>query len=130
METFRLFGKNEDDAADETSARMERQAIQDGADPAQVVAVIHESVLYRRVGTPAVMARQLKRLLEASEKPNVIIQVVREDAHFPGLESWFEVAVSDEITDTMVTVATVRAAWRWAGGSSASGSPCRRGRLR
>ncbi len=105
METFRLFGKNEDEATDETSARMERQAIQDGPDPAQVVAVIHESVLYRRVGAPEVMARQLTRLLEASEKPSVIIQVVRDDAYFPGLEAHFEVAIGDDITDTMVTVA-------------------------
>jgi len=105
METFRLFGKSEDEAAEATAARMGRQAIQDGPNPVHVTAVIHESVLHRRVGTPAVMVEQLMRLLEASERPSVIIQVIRDDAYFPGLESWFEIAMGDWIINTMVTVA-------------------------
>ena len=105
MEIFRLFGKGEDEAAEETTARMDRQAIQNGPNPVHITAVIHESLLRRRVGTPAIMVKQLRRLLEASERPNVIIQVVPDDEYFAGLESCFEIAIGDAITDTMVTVA-------------------------
>jgi hypothetical protein len=38
-------------------------------------AVIHEAALHTRVGGPAVMRRQLLRLIEASRLPNVTVQV-------------------------------------------------------
>jgi transcriptional regulator with XRE-family HTH domain len=105
METFRLFGKSEDEATEETAARMERQQIVFGPGPVHATIVLHESVLYRQVGTPQVMARQMTRLLEASLRPNVIIQLVREGPYFFGLEAPFEIAIGEGITDTMVTVA-------------------------
>jgi hypothetical protein len=44
------------------------------------VAVLDESVLHRVVESPAVMAAQLKRLLEMSQLPNVTIRVVPYEA--------------------------------------------------
>lgn len=104
-ETFRLYGKTEEEAAEETAARIGRQVILDGPDRVHVTAVFHESVLHRRVGTPEVMVKQLNRLLEASQKPNIIVQIVREDAYFFGMESPCEIAIGDEITDILVMVA-------------------------
>lgn len=51
-------------------------------------AVIDEGVLRRRVGSPAVMAAQLARLVEASRLPNVTIRVVPfSRGLYPGCES-------------------------------------------
>jgi hypothetical protein len=105
METFRLFGKDEEQAREATTVRMERQRVVFGPDPVHATIILHESVLHLQVGTPQVMAKQMTRLLDASEKPNVIIQVVREGPYFFGLEAPFEIAIGDAITDTMVTVA-------------------------
>jgi transcriptional regulator with XRE-family HTH domain len=58
------------------TARMERQSIFDGESPARFWYVLDESTLRRVVGNPAVMARQLDKLIEASEIPGNIIQVL------------------------------------------------------
>jgi hypothetical protein len=42
-----------------------------------VVAIIDEVVLQRQLGSREVMARQCEKLLEASEHPSVIVQMVR-----------------------------------------------------
>ena len=64
-----------------------------GGTSTRVTAVIDESVLYRVVGSPAVLLRQLNHLLELSQRPNVIIQIVRSpNRYYAGLESWLEIA--------------------------------------
>lgn len=45
-------------------------------DPCQLVAVVDEGVLHRRVGDAEVMRDQLKALVAACEQPNVRVQVV------------------------------------------------------
>jgi len=75
--TFRVYGLGHDQAEAATAARMERQQILERDAPPTVVAIIDEVVLQRQLGTPAVMAEQCKKLLEASERPGVIVQVVR-----------------------------------------------------
>ncbi|SCG48507.1 hypothetical protein GA0070560_105269 [Micromonospora halophytica] len=56
--------------------RMSRQALLRRDDPPEGVFVIDESALRRSVGGPAVMDRQLGRLLEVAELPNVRLYVL------------------------------------------------------
>jgi hypothetical protein len=53
------------------------------------------------------MELQLEHLLESSEMPNVIVQIVRGNEYFLGKESQFEIANGEEIPDTLVWVAAV-----------------------
>jgi hypothetical protein len=41
-----------------------------------------ESILRRRVGTPEVMAQQMVHLLEMMDRPDVVIQVVRDTGEY------------------------------------------------
>ncbi len=56
--------------------RMSRQEIFQSDSPPRLWAIIDESALRRSNGSPEVMAEQLKHLLEMSERPNIVIQVV------------------------------------------------------
>jgi transcriptional regulator with XRE-family HTH domain len=103
---FLKGGMDEDEAAEQADIRMRRQAILfDRPDPVHVTAVIHEHALHNRVGTPEVMIGQLERLLELSRRPNIVIQVVRDDGYFIGMEGAFEIASGDEIPDTLLMLA-------------------------
>jgi transcriptional regulator with XRE-family HTH domain len=57
-------------------ARIERQAILDRADPPELLAVLDEAVLHRRVGSAKIMGGQLAHLGEMSCRPAVTIQIV------------------------------------------------------
>jgi transcriptional regulator with XRE-family HTH domain len=57
-------------------ARRLRQEILNRDPPLQIVAVIDESVLHRRIGEGSVMHRQLMHLVAVSELPNVDIRVL------------------------------------------------------
>jgi transcriptional regulator with XRE-family HTH domain len=75
--------------------RMARQAVltRPGA-PLELWAIIHEAALHQRFAArPATMREQLRRLLDASEMPNVTIQIMPlgSTAH-PGLEGGFSLA--------------------------------------
>jgi transcriptional regulator with XRE-family HTH domain len=98
-------GLDEDEIEENVTARINRQAILDHPDAPHVTMLLHESVLRRLVGTPEVMVKQLTRLLEVSKWRNIIIQVIRDDGYFLGLEGQFEIASGDEIPDTVVMVA-------------------------
>jgi transcriptional regulator with XRE-family HTH domain len=56
--------------------RMSRQALLDREHPPDLHVLLEEAVLQRPVGGPAVMRAQLRRLLEATERPTVTIQVL------------------------------------------------------
>ncbi|MGH3992636.1 MAG: helix-turn-helix domain-containing protein [Pseudonocardiaceae bacterium] len=59
------------------AARMARQAILTKPGPPQLVTILDEGVLHREVGGRAVMARQLRQLIEAATtQPNVTVQVI------------------------------------------------------
>ncbi|PZG43084.1 hypothetical protein C1I98_18910 [Spongiactinospora gelatinilytica] len=64
------------DVADRVAARKTRQLILDRDDPPEVWVLIDEGVIRRLIGTPAIMAAQLDRLLELAGRPNITIQVV------------------------------------------------------
>jgi transcriptional regulator with XRE-family HTH domain len=56
--------------------RMRRQSILDRPDPVQLWAVVDEAVLRRPIGSRPVMQAQLEALVEATQRPNVRLQVV------------------------------------------------------
>jgi transcriptional regulator with XRE-family HTH domain len=56
--------------------RVSRQALLERADAPRVWAVVDEAALRRPVGGPKVMRAQLERLLEATELPSVILQIL------------------------------------------------------
>lgn len=56
--------------------RMKRQAIVTRkADPVQLDLLLHESALHRVIGSPRIMAAQLRHLAEISKLPNVSVRV-------------------------------------------------------
>ncbi|MBO2449164.1 helix-turn-helix transcriptional regulator [Actinomadura barringtoniae] len=74
-------------SADEFIAkRMERQSILTSDSPPQVLLTLDERVLREVIGSRDVQRRQLQSLLEASELPNVAIDVVPQGrGYYPGL---------------------------------------------
>jgi Domain of unknown function (DUF5753)/Helix-turn-helix domain len=56
--------------------RVRRQTVLDRPDPLQLWAVVDEAVLRRPIGSRAVMQAQLEALLEATQRPNIRLQVV------------------------------------------------------
>lgn len=49
--------------------------------PPRLTLLVDESALYRLVGSPRIMAEQLRYLLEVAARPNVVLQVMSEVAH-------------------------------------------------
>ena len=81
-----------DEAARAAELRRARQVRLTGNDPVHLDVVINEGALRRVVGGPDVMAEQLRRLVEASELPNVVVRVLPfgAGAH-PGVDGSFTV---------------------------------------
>ncbi|MFY1669370.1 helix-turn-helix domain-containing protein [Plantactinospora sp. WMMB334] len=77
--------------------RLHRQDIlQREPDPCQFVAVLDESVLRRRIGSPDLMRDQLKAIVTACDSPTVAVQVVPADVGaYPGLDGPFTLASVD-----------------------------------
>jgi transcriptional regulator with XRE-family HTH domain len=71
-------------------ARLERQERLTGKSPLELWAIFDEAAIRRQVGGPAVMHEQLTHLLDATELPNVTLQVLPYDigAH-PGMSGSF-----------------------------------------
>ncbi|HEY3561624.1 MAG TPA: helix-turn-helix transcriptional regulator [Kribbella sp.] len=88
------FGADTDTVERRVQVRMERQAIllpeRVGRDPLEFWAVIDEAALRREVGGISVMRRQLGRLLELAELPNVTLQMIPFDrGHYRGMDNSF-----------------------------------------
>jgi transcriptional regulator with XRE-family HTH domain len=56
--------------------RMRRQDLLDRADPPLFFFILDEAVVRRQIGGKAVMRRQIQRLLEVADRPNVTVEVV------------------------------------------------------
>jgi transcriptional regulator with XRE-family HTH domain len=56
--------------------RLRRQDRLQGVDPLQLTAVVDESVLFREVGGPEVMAAQMRHLLDLMTLPHVVVRVL------------------------------------------------------
>jgi transcriptional regulator with XRE-family HTH domain len=76
-EVFRAGGLPHDRAEEAAAARMQRQSVLERDEPPAVVVIIDELVLQRQIGDREVMAEQCEKLLQASDHPAVLIQVVR-----------------------------------------------------
>jgi transcriptional regulator with XRE-family HTH domain len=59
---------------------------------AEVVTVVHEMALRRFVGSPAIMAEQLRHLAQVAESPSVHVHVVPNDRTVPGMSGAFSLA--------------------------------------
>ena len=68
--------KDEDELEEQATNRMSRQRLLYGEDPVQFRAVLDESVLRRPLRETGPWQRQLERLLETAELPNVTLQVL------------------------------------------------------
>jgi transcriptional regulator with XRE-family HTH domain len=101
---FLLGDLDEETATERATARVERRRHVEGSDAKRVTAILHESVLYCRVGPDEVMVGQLEDLLAASRLPNVIIQVVPDTGYFFGLDGEFYLASGREIADTLTMI--------------------------
>jgi hypothetical protein len=56
---------------------------------AEIVIVVHEVALWRFVGSPAIMAEQLRHLAAVSELPSVHVHMVPNDRTVPGMSGAF-----------------------------------------
>ena len=110
-----IYGATGDVAAARLAARMERQRRVLGR--CRVSHVLDQSALYRLVGSPEIMAAQLRHLLGVAARPNVVLQVMPEVAHV-ALEAgyaladdavWSEHVVSGGVYTDPVIVASVAA---------------------
>jgi hypothetical protein len=101
LELFLEAGMSPEEAAEHVRLRLQRQEILDGPNATRVTAMIDESVLYRVVGSPAVLLGQLNHLMELSKRPNVIIQVVCSPKYYHGQDVPFEIATGRAITATL-----------------------------
>jgi transcriptional regulator with XRE-family HTH domain len=71
------------------TVRMERQEIFKGDNPPQVVCLLDETVLYRRIGGAKVMAEQLRKLIAMNAPPHFSIQIVPSEGWHAGLDGAF-----------------------------------------
>jgi hypothetical protein len=66
------------------------------AEPTNLLAIIGENALRRRIGGPRTMAEQLDHLLKMGQLPNVTIRVTPEDTDWhPALEGPFLLLAND-----------------------------------
>jgi transcriptional regulator with XRE-family HTH domain len=95
-------GLDEEAAGEHVTVRLDRQAMLDRPQPPFVAAVIDEAVLHRLIGSPQAMADQLAHVAEASERPNITIQVVPSgNGANAGLSGGFNLASSDGGPDVL-----------------------------
>ncbi|MFY1687209.1 helix-turn-helix domain-containing protein [Plantactinospora sp. WMMB782] len=85
-------------------ARMERQELLTREDPPELFCIMDEAVVRRAVGKGGVMARQLERLKQLGEHPNINIQIVRFGAgEHPGMLGAFTILdFPDAVDDDLV----------------------------
>jgi len=81
-----------DTIASRLTARVERQRrVLARDEPAKVIFLVDELALYRQVGTPAVMAAQMRHIAATAAMPHVTVQVLPAVAH-PANASGFVIA--------------------------------------
>ncbi len=100
-----MAGGIDRERADElVTATMERQSVLSRADPPEVIALLHELVLRRLIGSPAVMADQLSHLAELAERPNISMHVVPSSVgEHAGLSGDISLASGDGAPDVLHT---------------------------
>ncbi|MCX4724600.1 helix-turn-helix domain-containing protein [Streptomyces sp. NBC_01306] len=66
----------EDDVAARLEHRMRRQSVLDREQPPEFDVMVHEAALRMRVGGRKIARQQLEHLMEATDRPNVTVQVI------------------------------------------------------
>jgi hypothetical protein len=99
LRAIRLDAKPED-IERRLTLRMDRQGLLAGKEAPRFWVVLDEALLRRPVGGPQVMHEQLQRLIDASELPNVTVQVLpfASGAH-AGMDGEFTILRYPEPTD-------------------------------
>jgi transcriptional regulator with XRE-family HTH domain len=93
----------------EVRLKRQRRLVQNP--PVRLDVVLDEAVLHRQVGGPAVMRAQLDRLTEASNRPNVTMQVIPYNAGaHPAMDSSFKIL---EFTGSVASVVYVEGLVGW-----------------
>jgi Domain of unknown function (DUF5753) len=98
-------GGNDPERAEElVKATLDRQSVLNRVDPPEVVAVIHEDVLRKLIGSPEIMHDQLVHLAAMATRPNISIHIVpsRVGAH-AGLSGDINIASGDGEPDALHT---------------------------
>jgi transcriptional regulator with XRE-family HTH domain len=72
-----MAGGNDPERAEElVAATLDRQSVLQRTEPPEVVAVLHEMVLRRLIGSPEIMHDQLTHLADLATRPNISVHVV------------------------------------------------------
>jgi hypothetical protein len=89
--------------------RMERREVLRNENPLELWGIVDEAALRRQVGGRAVMRAQLRQLLEATELPNVTLQVIPFDAgaHAGMADSFVFLQFAEEAIPDVVSVETM-----------------------
>lgn len=100
-----LAGGNDLERAGElVAATLERQSVLNRVDPPEVVAVLHETVLHRLIGSPEIMHDQLAHLAGLADRPNISVHVVPSSAGaHAGLSGDISLASGDGEPDVLHT---------------------------
>lgn len=70
------WGIDDDGIENRLARRLARQAILARPQPPEIVVVVCEASLRQPVGGPAIMARQVRHLIECSERPHITVGVI------------------------------------------------------
>ncbi len=66
----------EEEIEDRVAARMQRQALLEGATPLQLWTILDQAALFRMVGGDLVMRAQLQHLIQQAKRPHITVQVI------------------------------------------------------
>jgi transcriptional regulator with XRE-family HTH domain len=103
---FVATGADSDKADEMVAARLSRQSIFERPKPPNVSVVLDESVLHRLIGSSQVMHDQLVHLVELSQRPHMMIQVLpAENGANAGLGGAINLACGDGTPDVLLTEA-------------------------
>ena len=83
--------------------RTRRQDVIDAEDPPSFHFILDEAAIRRLVGGPSIMRRQLRRLIEVADKPNISLEVIPFSAGLhPGMKGPFEIIEFADPSDSEI----------------------------
>jgi transcriptional regulator with XRE-family HTH domain len=87
---LRAFGYAEEELESKIARRLGRQAILSRPQPPEAEFIVTELLLRQPVGGPAVMARQVRRIIDEAERPHITVRIIPvEEAVHPALDGPF-----------------------------------------
>jgi len=83
--------------------RTRRQDVIDAEDPPSFHFILDEAAIRRLVGGPSIMRRQLRRLIEVADRPNISLEVIPFSAGLhPGMKGPFEIIEFADPSDSEI----------------------------